>query len=226
VEGIETYDAGLGAAVVPIAVVILAGLFLLQRFGTERIGGLFGPVMVVWFAIILVVGVASLIRSPEVLAALSPHWILLLVVEQPWVAFVALGGVVLAITGAEALYADMGHFGRRPIALAWLAVVFPALLCNYLGQGAEVLRSTDAVTDPFWDLIPRWATIPTVVIATMATVIASQAVISGSFSVVHQAGRLGLLPRLRVLHTSDENPRQIYLPAVNVLLAAAVLTWW
>ncbi|WP_157970521.1 KUP/HAK/KT family potassium transporter [Nakamurella deserti] len=224
VEGIETYDEALQDAVVPIAVVILAGLFLLQRFGTERIGGLFGPVMLVWFAIILVIGVASLVRSPEVLAAVSPHWIVLLVAEQPWVAFVALGGVVLAITGAEALYADMGHFGRRPIALAWLAVVFPALLCNYLGQGAEVLRTSDAVQDPFWDLVPRWATLPTVVIATLATVIASQAVISGSFSVVHQAGRLGLLPRLRVLHTSDENPRQIYLPAVNVVLAAAVLT--
>ncbi len=180
--------------------------------------------MVVWFLIILVVGLGSLVRSPEVLQALSPHWIVLLVAEQPWVAFVALGGVVLAITGAEALYADMGHFGRRPIALAWLAVVFPALLCNYLGQGAEVLRNATTVEDPFWDLIPRWATIPTVVIATLATVIASQAVISGSFSVVHQAGRLGLLPKLRVTHTSDENPRQIYLPAVNLLLAVTVLS--
>ncbi|GAA2003295.1 KUP/HAK/KT family potassium transporter [Nakamurella flavida] len=224
VEGIETFDTDLAGVVVPIAVVILTGLFLLQRFGTERIGGLFGPVMVVWFSIILVVGLLSLVRSPEVLAALSPHWIALLVAEQPWVAFVALGGVVLAITGAEALYADMGHFGRRPIALAWLAVVFPALVCNYLGQGAEVLRNPDAVNDPFWGLIPHWATIPTVVIATLATVIASQAVISGSFSVVHQAGRLGLLPRLRVTHTSDENSRQIYLPAVNLLLAAGVLT--
>ena len=224
VEGIETYDDDLSGIVVPIAVVILAGLFLLQRFGTERIGGLFGPVMVVWFVIILVVGLFSLARSPEVLAALSPHWIVLLVAQQPWVAFVALGGVVLAITGAEALYADMGHFGRKPIALAWLAIVFPALVCNYLGQGAEVLRSADAVEDPFWGLIPHWATLPTVVIATLATVIASQAVISGSFSVVHQAGRLGLLPRLKVHHTSDENARQIYLPAVNLMLAVAVLT--
>ncbi len=224
VEGIENYDPGMAGAVVPIAVAILAGLFLLQRFGTERIGGLFGPVMLVWFTIILLIGVVSLAQSPRVLSALSPHWIVLLVAQQPWVAFVALGGVVLAITGAEALYADMGHFGRRPIALAWLAIVFPALVCNYLGQGAEILRSTDALQDPFWDLVPRWATIPTVVIATMATVIASQAVISGSFSVVHQAGRLGLLPRLRIQHTSDENPRQIYLPAVNLLLAVAVLT--
>ncbi|MBM9465997.1 KUP/HAK/KT family potassium transporter [Nakamurella leprariae] len=223
VEGIETFDTDLAGAVVPIAMVILAGLFLLQRFGTERIGRLFGPIMLVWFAIIGVIGLISVVQSPEVLLALSPHWIVLLVAEQPWVAFVALGGVVLAITGAEALYADMGHFGRKPIVIAWLCAVFPALVVNYLGQSAEVLRTPETIANPFWDLVPRWASIPVVVIATVATIIASQAVISGSFSVVHQASRLGLMPRLRVTHTSDENSRQIYLPSVNLLLAVAVL---
>lgn len=224
VEGLESADTGLQAAVVPIAVVILAGLFVLQRFGTDRIGRLFGPIMIVWFLIAAFLGLTSLVRTPEVLWALSPHWIVALVVHQPWVAFVALGGVVLAITGAEALYADMGHFGRRPIVLAWLAVVFPALVINYLGQGAEVLRTPDDAANPFWTLVPDWATIPMVVLACLATIIASQAVISGSFSVVHQAGRLGLLPHLQVKHTSTHNSRQIYLPAVNMMVAIAVLT--
>ena len=224
VEGLESADTGLASAVVPIAVVILAALFLLQRFGTDRIGRLFGPIMIIWFLVAAVLGLFSLVRTPEVLQALSPHWIVFLVAHQPWVAFVALGGVVLAITGAEALYADMGHFGRRPIVLAWLAVVFPALVVNYLGQGAEVLRTPNDAANPFWTLVPDRATIPMVVLATLATIIASQAVISGSFSVVHQAGRLGLLPHLQVKHTSTHNSRQIFLPAVNTMVAVAVLT--
>ncbi|TKV56433.1 potassium transporter Kup [Nakamurella flava] len=224
VEGLESADTGLQEAVVPIAVVILAGLFVLQRFGTDRIGRLFGPIMIVWFLIAAFLGLTSLVRTPEILEALSPHWIVFLVIHQPWVAFVALGGVVLAITGAEALYADMGHFGRRPIVLAWLAVVLPALIVNYLGQGAEVLRTPDDAANPFWTLVPDWATIPMVVLACLATIIASQAVISGSFSVVHQAGRLGLLPHLQVKHTSTHNSRQIFLPAVNMMVAVAVLT--
>lgn len=224
VEGLESADTGLESAVVPIAVVILAGLFVLQRFGTERIGRLFGPIMILWFLIAAFLGLTSLVRTPEMLLALSPHWIVFLVIHQPWVAFVALGGVVLAITGAEALYADMGHFGRRPIVLAWIAVVLPALVINYLGQGAEVLRTPDDAANPFWTLVPDWATIPMVVLACLATIIASQAVISGSFSVVHQAGRLGLLPHLQVKHTSTHNSRQVFLPAVNMMVAVAVLT--
>jgi KUP system potassium uptake protein len=224
VDGIATFDAGLNDLVVPISVAILAVLFLMQRFGTAKIGRMFGPIMIVWFVIAGVMGLFSLVKTPSILTALSPHWIVLLVAQQPSVAFFALGGVILAITGAEALYADMGHFGRKPIVAAWLFAVFPALVLNYLGQGAEVLRSPGTSQNPFWDLIPRWATIPVVVIATLGTIIASQAVISGSFSVVHQASRLGLLPHLRVLHTSGHNVRQIYLPAVNLLLAAVVLT--
>ncbi|RXZ49860.1 potassium transporter Kup [Agromyces binzhouensis] len=223
VEGLTTIDSDLGALVVPITVAILVGLFVVQRFGTARIGRVFGPIMLVWFLLLAVLGAFAVARGPEVLVALSPHWIVLLVAAHPWTAFLALGGVVLAITGAEALFADMGHFGRRPVTIAWLAVVFPCLLLAYLGQAAAVLAAGAAGPNSFFLLVPGWATVPVVILATMATVIASQAVISGAFSAVHQAGRLDLIPSVRAIHTSATHRGQLYLPAVNLLLAAAVI---
>ncbi|WP_353827285.1 KUP/HAK/KT family potassium transporter [Agromyces sp. SYSU T0242] len=223
VEGLTTISPDLGALVVPLTVAILVGLFAVQRFGTSRIGRVFGPVMLAWFGLLAVLGGFAIARGPEVLVALSPHWIVLLVAEHPWTAFLALGGVVLAITGAEALFADMGHFGRRPVTIAWLAVVFPCLLVAYLGQAAAVIEAGSAGPNSFFLLVPGWATVPVVVLATVATVIASQAVISGAFSAVHQAGRLELIPSVRVIHTSTSHRGQLYLPAVNLLLAVAVI---
>ncbi|GAA2027993.1 potassium transporter Kup [Agromyces tropicus] len=223
VEGLTTISPDFGSIVVPLTVAILVGLFLVQRFGTGRIGRVFGPIMLAWFLLLAVLGVVAVVRGPEVLFALSPHWIPLLVAEQPWTAFLALGGVVLAITGAEALFADMGHFGRRPVTIAWLAIVFPCLVLAYLGQAAAVLEAGAAGPNSFFLLVPGWATVPVVVLATMATVIASQAVISGAFSAVHQAGRLELIPSVRVIHTSASQRGQLYLPAVNLLLAVAVI---
>ncbi|MFY0405522.1 KUP/HAK/KT family potassium transporter [Solicola sp. PLA-1-18] len=222
-EGLELADPGLARAVVPLAVVVLAALFVLQRFGTARIGRLFGPIMMVWFGVIAVVGAVAVAREPSVLQALSPHWVVLYVRDEPLVAFLSLGAVVLAVTGAEALYADLGHLGRRAITRGWLFVVFPALVLSYLGQAAVVVGDPSSAGNPFFALVPAWGRIPMVVLATLATIIASQAVISGAFTVVHQATRLGFLPPLRILHTSREHVGQIYLPAVNWVLATAVL---
>lgn len=223
VEGLTSISPGLSVVIVPVAVTVLVVLFLTQRFGTAVIGRFFGPVMLLWFAMIAVLGLVSVLADPSVLVALSPHWILLLVAAHPWTAFVALTGVVLAITGAEALFADMGHFGRLPISRAWFAIVLPSLILCYLGQAGLVLRTPGDISHPFFGLVPGWAMIPAVVLATLATVIASQAVIAAAFSVVQQAGRLQLLPPIAVVRVSQHSPGQIYVPLVNVLLAFAVI---
>lgn len=223
VEGLEVADPGLADAILPIGIAILALLFTAQRFGTHRVGRLFGPVMVIWFVTLAVLGIPHIIGHPGVLRGLSPTYIVSFVADHPFTAFVAMGAVVLVITGAEALYADMGHFGRRPIRLSWFAVVFPALILNYLGQAALVLDDPKAIVNPFYLLAPDWARLPLVVLATFATVIASQAVISGAFSVSRQAVRLGFLPHLTVRQTSTQESGQIYVPAVNWLLFGGVL---
>jgi KUP system potassium uptake protein len=223
VEGLEVAQPGLAEAILPIGIVILAVLFAAQRFGTHRVGRLFGPVMVIWFVVLAVMGVPHIIGHPGVLLGLSPTYAVSFVADHPFTAFVAMGAVVLVITGAEALYADMGHFGRRPIRVSWFAVVFPALILNYLGQAALILDDPAAIANPFYLLAPGWARLPLVVLATVATVIASQAVISGAFSVSRQAVRLGYLPHLTVRHTSTVESGQIYVPAVNWLLFGGVL---
>ena len=223
IEGLAVANPSLAELVVPLTVVVLSLLFVIQRWGTAVVGRSFGPVMVLWFAVLLVLGLPHVLANPEILAAVSPTYALMFVAEHPFVAFVAMGGVVLTITGAEALYADMGHFGAKPIRLAWYLVVFPALAVNYLGQGAMILDDPSAVSNPFFLLAPTWATLPLVLLATVATVIASQAVISGAFSVSRQAVRLGMLPRLAVRHTSREEGGQIYVPVMNWILFAGVL---
>jgi KUP system potassium uptake protein len=223
VEGLEVASPGLSDAVLPIGIVILTALFLVQRLGTHVVGRFFGPVMVLWFATLAVLGLPEIVRKPSILQALSPVYIGTFVADHPYVTFVALGAVVLAITGAEALYADMGHFGRAPIRRAWFFFVFPCLILNYLGQGALVLRDPGSLGNPFYNLAPGWAQLPMVVLATAATVIASQAVISGAYSVSRQAVRLGYLPNLTVRHTSTKERGQIYVPAVNWLLFGSVV---
>jgi KUP system potassium uptake protein len=223
VEGLKVTSPGIGHLVLPISAVILTMLFLVQRWGTQRVGGLFGPVMVLWFLTLGVSGLHEVLLRPAILRGLSPSYAFGFVADHPYTAFIAMGAVVLAITGAEALYADLGHFGRSPIRRAWFAIVFPALTLNYLAQGALILRNPSARANPFFLLFPRWAQLPMVVLATVATVIASQAVITGAYSVSHQAVRLGYLPRLRIRHTSAREIGQIYVPAVNWGLFIAVL---
>jgi KUP system potassium uptake protein len=223
VEGLKVAAPSLESLVVPITLVIIVVLFAIQRFGTGAVGRLFGPVMGLWFAILAVTGLKEVISRPEILKALSPSYAVEFFVDHPGVAFIALGSVVLAVTGAEALYADMGHFGARPIRRAWFLFVFPALTLNYLGQGSLILGQPGAVDNPFFLLVPHWARIPMVLIATLATVIASQAVISGAFSVTRQAVQLGFLPRVTIRHTSHEEEGQVYAPAVNWLLFVAVV---
>ena len=222
VEGIEVVAPGLDSLVVPVTLVILTGLFAIQRFGTGVVGRLFGPVMGVWFTVLAVAGLREVIREPGILRAISPTYAVAFMFEHGHVAFIALGSVVLAVTGAEALYADMGHFGRSPIRRAWFIAVFPALILNYMGQGALILHDPKAIESPFYLLVPEWGRIPMVVLATVATVIASQAVISGAFSVTRQAVQLGFLPRLTILHTSRE-AGQVYVPAVNWGIFVAVV---
>ena len=223
VEGLETTSPSLTRLVLPIAAIVLTLLFAVQRWGTNRIGGLFGPVMTLWFASIGAAGLAGILRHPDVLRALSPTYGVQFFVDRPTIAFLAMGAVVLAITGAEALYADMGHFGRSPIRRAWFVLVFPALTLNYLGQAALILVDPASRENPFFLLLPTWSRLPMVFLATAATVIASQAVISGAFSVSRQAVRLGFLPPLRIRQTSQRQYGQIYVPSVNWLLFAAVL---
>jgi KUP system potassium uptake protein len=223
VEGLEIVEPELAELVVPIGIAILTGLFIVQRWGTHLVGRMFGPIMVLWFAALAALGIPHIAAHPGVLAGLSPTYALGFFFAHPYIAFIAMGAVVLAITGAEALYADMGHFGRRPIRISWFAVVWPALVLNYLGQAALVLDDPRAVSSPFYLLAPHWALWPLVVLATLATVIASQAVISGAFSVSRQAVRLGYLPHLTVRQTSTVESGQIYVPAVNWLLFAGVL---
>jgi KUP system potassium uptake protein len=223
VEGLTVAEPEFGPVVLPLALGVLIGLFLMQRFGTGGIGNLFGPVMLVWFAILFVLGARQIVLYPEVLAALSPLHAFEFAMRHQLVAFVSLGAVTLALTGAEALYADMGHFGRTPIRLAWAGVVLPSLLANYYGQGALLLLDPSAVSNPFFRLAPSWALYPLVVMATVATVIASQATISGAFSMAQQATLLGLSPRVHIQHTSASEFGQIYVPAVNWLQLAGVI---
>lgn len=224
IEGLEVPAPSLSHAVVPIAAVILTGLFMVQRWGTHRVGSLFGPVMLLWFGTLTLAGLPEIVGHPGILRGLSPTYGIVFAAAHPLTVFIAMGAVVLAITGAEALYADLGHFGRSPIRWAWFLIVFPALVVNYLAQGALILHNPSTRSNPFFLLLPGWAQIPMVVLATAATVIASQAVISGAYSVSQQALRLGFLPRLRVRHTSSREIGQIYVPSVNWLLFIAVLT--
>jgi KUP system potassium uptake protein len=224
VEGIKVIDSSLAGWVVPITGVIIVALFALQRRGTGAVGGLFGPVMIGWFVAIGACGVTGIVDHPGILEALSPVYAVKFIVGDFGTAFFSLAGVVLAVTGAEALYADMGHFGRRPITLGWLFVVLPAVVLSYLGQGALLLSDKATLSAPFFLLTPGWARLPMVLLATAATIIASQAVITGAFSLASQAAQLGYLPRLRVVHTSESTYGQIYVPWINWLLMVAVLT--
>jgi KUP system potassium uptake protein len=223
VEGLKVATPRLAPFVIPITIAILVALFLIQRRGAGAIGSLFGPVMVLWFATLAVLGVVNIAAAPSVLWALSPHHAVRFFFADGWVAFLALGSVFLAVTGAEALYADMGHFGRLPIRIAWYAIVLPALLLNYFGQGALLLSDPSSIVNPFFKLAPAWAALPLVVLATLATIFASQAVISGAFSMTQQAMHLGYVPRMRILHTSESERGQIYVPFVNWTLLVAVV---
>jgi KUP system potassium uptake protein len=224
IEGVEVAAPGVSDIVLPITAVILIGLFLIQRLGTGAVGRLFGPVMAVWFAVIAAWGIHGVVGNPAILKALSPTYAATFLFGHFGTAFFSLAAVVLAVTGAEALYADMGHFGRGPITRAWIFLVFPACILNYLGQGALVLSDpATAISNPFFLLVSGWARIPMVILAAAATVIASQAVISGAFSVTQQAAQIGYLPRLRIDHTSEERVGQIYVPWINWALCVAVL---
>ncbi len=206
----------------PLSIGILAGLFFIQRHGTQAMGKLFGPITLVWFLALGVFGLWSIIQSPNVLAMLNPYWAFKFVANEPYVAFLTMGAVILTMTGGEAIYADMGHFGRLPIRLAWFIVVLPCLLLNYMGQGALLLRDAAALANPFYLLLPQWALYPMIGLATAAAVIASQAVITGVFSMVNQAIQLRYLPRLTVIHTSEVEQGQIYVPFINTVLFVSV----
>jgi KUP system potassium uptake protein len=223
VEGLEVKTPALEPFVIPLTLALLVALFVTQRSGTARVGGFFGPIIIVWFAVIAVLGITEIALNPAIIWALNPLYGIDLIRQDPKSGFVLLGSVVLAVTGAEALYADMGHFGRGPIRKAWLRLVFPALLLNYFGQGALLLANPEAIQNPFYRLAPEWAVLPLVVLASVATVIASQAVISGAFSLTHQAVQLGYLPRMQVRHTSAQERGQVYVPAINNILLVAVL---
>jgi KUP system potassium uptake protein len=222
VEGLEVAAPVLKPFVLPITLLVLFILFFFQRMGTASVGALFGPVMVIWFGTLAVIGVINIIHDPDVLRAANPWHGLDFLIHNRGIALVAMGAVVLSITGAEAVYADMGHFGRKPIELAWFCFVLPSLMLNYFGQGALILREPEAIANPFYHSAPDWALYPLIALATLATVIASQAVISGAFSVTRQAMQLGFVPRLEVQHTSDKQQGQIYLPGVNWGLMIAV----
>jgi KUP system potassium uptake protein len=222
VEGLEVKATALVPYVIPLTLGLLVALFIAQKRGTGRVGRLFGPILIVWFVVIGLLGLREIIGHPMIMWALNPLYGINLLRQDPGAGFVLLGAVVLAVTGAEALYADMGHFGRGPIRRAWMRFVFPALLLNYFGQGALLLARPEAVQNPFYLLAPDWAVLPLVVLASTATVIASQAVISGAFSLTSQAVQLGFLPRMNVLHTSEREMGQVYVPAVNMLLLVAV----
>ena len=223
VEGLTVVESSFQPLVVPIAVVILIALFLLQSRGTARVGAMFGPVVLVYFAVLAVLGVTNIVKHPDIIGILSPHWAVKFFLYDPRLAFLAMGSVFLAVTGAETLYADMGHFGRKAIGFSWLTLVYPCLVLNYMGQGALLLSSPEAAQNPFFYMAPEWARLPMVIIATAATIIASQAVISGAFSVTHQAIQLGFLPRLHTEHTSAKAAGQIYIPVVNWTLLLMVV---
>jgi KUP system potassium uptake protein len=222
VEGLEVAAPVLKPFVIPLTLLVLFILFFFQRKGTASVGALFGPVMVIWFAILALIGLSEIVSNPSVLRAANPWYGLEFLFNNRSLALVAMGAVVLSITGAEALYADMGHFGRKPVEYAWFGFVLPSLMLNYFGQGALILREPEAIQNPFYLSAPDWALYPLIALATVATVIASQAVISGAFSITREAMQLGFVPRLAVLHTSDQQQGQIYLPAVNWGLMTAV----
>ncbi|MFJ5400470.1 low affinity potassium transporter Kup [Pectobacterium sp. CHL-2024] len=222
-EGLEIAAPSMDSYIVPLSIVVLTLLFIIQKHGTGSVGKLFAPVMLIWFLTLGVLGARSIIANPEVLQALNPMYAVRFFIEYKAVSFFALGAVVLAITGVEALYADMGHFGKFPIRLAWFTVVLPSLVLNYFGQGALLLKDPEAIKNPFFLLAPDWALIPLMILATLATIIASQAVISGVFSLTRQAVRLGYLPPMRIVHTSDMESGQIYIPAINWMLYIAVV---
>ena len=228
VEGLTVVEAGLEPLVSPIALVLLVGLFIIQKRGTTRVGALFAPIMIVYFTTLAVLGVIHIVQAPSVLMALNPWFAIQFFVVDQWLAFLALGSVVLAVTGSEALYSDMGHFGRGPMRLSWFGFVMPCLLLNYFGQGAMILgmgdaAAAEAIESPFFYLAPEFLRLPLVLLATAATFIASQAVISGAFSVTHQAIQLGFVPRLSILHTHHAHQGQIYIPLVNWVLCVAVV---
>jgi KUP system potassium uptake protein len=223
IEGLEIAAPALDPYIVPLSILVLTLLFMIQKHGTGMVGKLFAPIMMTWFIVLAVLGVRSIMASPQVLQALNPMWAAHFFIEYKAVSFVALGAVVLAITGVEALYADMGHFGKLPIRIAWFTVVLPSLVLNYFGQGALLLRNPEAIKNPFFLLAPDWALIPLLILATMATVIASQAVISGVFSLTRQAVRLGYLSPMRIIHTSERESGQIYIPFINWLLYFSVV---
>lgn len=229
VEGLEVAAPSLDAYVIPIAIVIIVGLFAVQRRGTATIGFVFGPVMITWFSILAILGVSQIVDEPGVLAAILPSYAISFAISEPLFAFLALGAVFLVVTGSEALYADMGHFGKRPIRAAWFVLVFPALFLNYMGQGALLIAHPASVENPFFEMSPEWALLPLVILATMATVIASQALISGAYSLTMQAIQLGYVPRMKIDHTSPREIGQVYVPAVNwalmVLCVGLVLSF-
>src|SRR5271167_2065693 len=223
VEGLKVATPALDTYVVPLTLLLLVALFIVQRRGTGLVGGYFGPIMILWFGVIGILGGLEIARHPSILLAVDPRYAVDLLLNHPWHGFVLLGSVVLAVTGAEALYADMGHFGPSPVRRAWLRFVFPSLLLNYFGQGALLLSHPGAIQNPFFLLAPGWALYPLVALASIATIIASQAVISGAFSITHQAVQLGYLPRMLVRHTSEQEIGQVYVPAINGMLLVAVV---
>ena len=223
VEGMTVETPRFAPLVVPLVVAILIGLFVMQSRGTHKLGRLFGPVMLLWFFVLGAFGLVSLLQTPAILAAINPFYALQMFLNAPWVAFVSLGAVVLAVTGCEALYADMGHFGKRPIQYAWLFVALPSLMLNYFGQGAALLRNPGQASIAFFSVIPHWAHLPMVILATLAAIIASQAVITGVFSMTQQAVQLGQLPRMEIRHTSATDYGQIYVPRMNAFLAIGVV---
>jgi KUP system potassium uptake protein len=223
VEGLKVATPAFEPYVVPIAMLLLIFLFAMQNRGTERVGRVFGPIVLIWFVTLGILGIVQIVQQPLVLLALNPYYAIDMFVKFPGTSFVLLGAVVLAVTGAEALYTDMGHFGAPPIRIAWLGLVFPALLLNYFGQGALLLRVPGAIENPFYRMVPEWGLYPMVVLASAATIIASQAVISGAFSLTRQAVQLGYLPRLEIRHTSAEEIGQIFVPRVNKFLFVAVI---
>src|SRR5687767_13488590 len=228
VEGLAVVDPRFSSLVIPIALVLLVGLFLLQKRGTTKVGTLFAPVMLVYFTVLAILGVYHIFSSPQILLAFNPWYAVQFFLTDQWLAFLALGSVVLAVTGSEALYSDMGHFGRGPMRLSWFWFVMPCLLLNYFGQGAMILGMGDAgaaeaIKNPFFFMAPELLRLPLVILATCAAFIASQAVISGAFSVTHQAIQLGFIPRLSILHTHQHHQGQIYIPLINWVLCVAVI---
>ena len=223
VEGIREITNFFDPYVIPITIGILAGLFLFQRKGTASVGSLFGPIIFVWFSVLAILGIFEIVKNPDVLIAINPFYAIEFIIQNKLAGFLVLGAVFLVVTGAEALYADLGHFGSKPIRLTWIGIVLPALLLNYFGQGALLLSKPSQAYHPFYGMVPSWAIIPMVVLATTATIIASQAVITGAFSLTRQSIQLGFLPRMRVIHTSAEQIGQIYVPQVNWLLMIATI---